>query len=65
MYMTTVTQRLTALDRIQEIAADNGYGMLETLQYMDRNLFDFDAEDRQAFRTVFSEFQKLFATVEA
>ena len=62
--MTTVTQRLTALDRISEIAADNGYGMLETLQYMDRNLFEFDAEDRQAFRTVFAEFQKLFAQVE-
>ena len=64
MYMTTVTQRLTALDRISEIAADNGEGMLETLQYMDRNLFQFDPEDRQAFRTVFAEFQKLFAQVE-
>ena len=59
--MTTVTERLTALDRIQEIAADNGEGLLETLQYMDRNLFQFDPEDRQAFRTVFAEFQKLFA----
>lgn len=62
--MTTVSERLTALDRIQQIAADNGEGLLETLQYMDRNLFQFNADDRQAFRVVFAGFQKLFAQVE-
>ena len=62
--MTTVTERLTALDRIQEIAADNGEGLLETLQYMDRNLFQFDSQQRQAFRVAFAGFQKLFAPKE-
>ena len=62
--MTTVSERLTALDRIQQIAADNGEGLLETLQYMDRNLFQFNTDDRQAFRVVFAGFQKLFATKE-
>ena len=62
--MHTAQQISDAQDRISAIAADNGEGMLETLQYMDRNLFQFPAEDRNAFRIVHAEFQKLFAPAE-
>jgi len=62
--MYTAEERSTALDRICEIARENGEGILETLQYMDRNLFQFPAEDRQAFRIAFAGFQKLFAPAE-
>ena len=54
-----------ALDIIMAIARDNGEGILETMTYMDRNLFQFDSQQRQAFRVAFAGFQKLFATVEA
>ena len=53
-----------AMDRIAEIAVDNGEGMLETLQYMNDNLDQFSDQDRLAFRIVFAGFQKLFARVE-
>lgn len=53
-----------ALDIVQAIARDNGEGVLETMQYMDRNLFQFDSQQRQAFRVAFNEFSKLFATKE-
>ena len=63
--MITVNARVDALDRVVEISHMRNEGLLETLQYMDRNLFEFEAEDRQAFRIAFAEFQKLFAEVEA
>jgi ribosome biogenesis SPOUT family RNA methylase Rps3 len=50
-----------ALDIVQAIARSNGEGLLETMQYMDRNLFQFDSQQRQAFRVAFNEFAKLFA----
>jgi len=53
-----------ALDIVTEIARNNGEGLLETMQYMDRNLFQFDSQQRQAFRVAFNEFAKLFATKE-
>ena len=53
-----------ALDIICAIARDNGEGLLETMQYMDRNLFQFDSQQRQAFRVAFDGFAKLFATKE-
>lgn len=53
-----------ALEIVQAIARDNGEGLLETMQYMDRNLFRFDSQQRQAFRVAFAEFSKLFATAE-
>jgi len=49
-----------AIEIIGQIQKDNGEGLLETLQYMDENLFQFDSEQRQAFRTVFNEMRKLF-----
>ena len=56
--MITVNARVDALDRVVEISHMRNEGLLETLQYMDRNLFEFEAEDRQAFRIAFAEFQK-------
>jgi hypothetical protein len=53
-----------ALDRIAEIAQENGEGILETLQYMNDNLDQFSVKDRQAFRIAFAGFQKLFAPAE-
>ena len=53
-----------ALDIVQAIARDNGEGILETMIYMDRNLFQFDSQQRQAFRVAFAGFQKLFAPKE-
>ena len=51
-----------ALEIVQAIARDNDEGLLETMQYMDRNLFQFDSQQRMAFRVAFAEFSKLFAT---
>jgi hypothetical protein len=53
-----------ALAIVQAIAQDNDEGLLETMQYMDRNLFQFDSQQRMAFRVAFNEFAKLFATKE-
>jgi hypothetical protein len=53
-----------ALAIVQTIAQDNDEGLLETMQYMDRNLFQFDSQQRMAFRVAFNEFAKLFATKE-
>jgi hypothetical protein len=50
-----------ALDIVTEIARNNGEGLLETMQYMDKNLFQFDSQQRTAFRVAFNEFAKLFA----
>jgi hypothetical protein len=57
--MATVTEKLDAYDRIVEIAIDNGEAFMATLRYMDRNLFQFDSEDRAAFRIVMDEMTKL------
>jgi hypothetical protein len=57
--MATVTEKLDAYDRIVEIAMDNGESFMATLRYMDRNLFQFDSEDRAAFRIVMDEMTKL------
>jgi hypothetical protein len=52
-----------AMEIIQQIQEDQGEGLLETLQYMDRNLFQFDITQRAAFRVVMDEFGRLFAPV--
>lgn len=49
-----------AIGIIEEIQKENGEGLLETLTYMDRNLFQFDEDQRNAFRVVFTEMRKLF-----
>ena len=50
-----------AMEIINAIKEDQGEGLLETLQYMDRNLFQFESHERAAFRLVMNEFGKLFA----
>lgn len=50
-----------AMTYIDEIKDEQGEGLLETLQYMDRNLFQFSAEQRAAFRVVMNDFRKLLA----
>ena len=50
-----------AMAIINVIKEDQGEGLLETLQYMDRNLFQFESHERAAFRLVMNEFGKLFA----
>ena len=49
-----------AIAIVNKIGDEQGEGLLETLTYMDRNLFQFDAVQRQAFRVVFGEMRKLF-----
>jgi hypothetical protein len=50
-----------AFEIVKQIQDEKGEGLLETLQYMDRNLFQFDSEQRAAFRVVMDEFGQLFA----
>ncbi len=52
-----------ALEIVEDIQSDMGEGLLETLQYMDRNLFQFNENQRTAFRVVMNDFRKLFAPV--
>jgi len=49
-----------ALEIVNNIGEQQGVSLLETLQYMDANLFQFDSEQRAAFRVVFNEMRKLF-----
>jgi hypothetical protein len=50
-----------AIEIVRDIQDDQGEGLLETLQYMDANLFQFDERQRAAFRVVMTEMRKLFA----
>ena len=52
-----------AFEIVKQIQEDQGEGLLETLQYMDRNLFQFDSTQRAAFRVVMDQFGQLFAPV--
>ena len=42
-----------ALEIVQAISRDNDETLFETLDYMDRNLFQFDSQQRMAFRVAF------------
>ena len=53
-----------ALEIIQAEAKSLGLGILETLQLMDRNLFEFGSVERCAFRVAMRGFQRLFAVEE-
>ena len=53
-----------ALEIIQAEAKSMGLGILETLQLMDRNLFEFGSVERCAFRVAMRGFQRLFAVKE-
>ena len=50
-----------ALEIVKQIQDETGEGLLETLAYMDRNLFQFDSKQREAFRVAMSGFRELFA----
>jgi hypothetical protein len=41
-----------------------GLGILETLQFMDRHLFEFGSVERCAFRVAMDGFRQLFAVKE-
>jgi hypothetical protein len=53
-----------ALEIIQAEAKSMGLGILETLQFMDRNLFEFGSVERCAFRVAMRGFRQLFAVKE-
>ena len=50
-----------ALEIIQQEARDMGMGILETLTWMSDNYDELDSVQRNAFRTAFRGFQRLFA----
>lgn len=50
-----------ALEIIQAEAKSMGLGILETLQLMDRNLFEWGSVERCAFRVAMRGFRQLFA----
>ena len=54
----TFTEAMTYIKQVQENLNEP---LLETLQRMDRSLFDYDAEQRTAFRVVMNDFRKLFS----
>lgn len=59
---TSTTMNFTqAMEIINVIKEDQGEGLLETLQYMDGNLDQFESHERAAFRLVMREFGKLLA----
>ena len=51
-----------ALEIVQDIQADMGEGLLETLMYMQDNLDQFSETQVRAFRLVMADFRKMFAT---
>lgn len=52
---STIMNFKQAIDVINDIKEDPGAGLLDTLQYMDRNLFQFDETQRAAFRLVMNK----------
>jgi hypothetical protein len=55
----TFTEAMVYIKEVQDMRNEP---LLETLQRMDRSLFDYTAEQRTAFRVVMNDFRKLFAT---
>ncbi len=55
----TFTEAMVLINEVQE---QHNEPLLETLQRMDHSLFDYDAEQRTAFRVVMNDFRNLFAT---
>jgi hypothetical protein len=54
----TFTEAMVHIKQVQDLRNEP---LLETLQRMDRSLFDYDAEQRAAFRVVMNDFRKLLA----
>ena len=55
----TFTEAMVHIKQVQDLRNEP---LLETLQRMDGSLFDYDADQRAAFRVVMNDFRKLFAT---
>ena len=55
----TFTEAMVYISEVQE---QHNEPHLETLQRMDRSLFDYTDQQRTAFRVVMNDFRKLFAT---
>lgn len=51
----------TAIEILEDIAADHGTGMLDTLIYMRDNLDDFSDREVVAFRVFMREGARMFA----
>ncbi len=52
----TFTEAMVYISRRKEV---DGTGLLETLQYMQDNLDEFESHERAAFRVVMKEFSQL------
>lgn len=52
----TFTEAMVYISRLKEA---DGSGLLETLQYMQDNLDDFEPVEQRAFRVVMNDFRKL------
>jgi hypothetical protein len=52
----TFTEAMVYISRLKEA---DGSGLLETLQYMQDNLDEFDAVEQRAFRVVMRDFRNL------
>ena len=55
----TFTEAMVYISEVQE---QHNEPLLETLQRMDRSLFDYTDQQRTDFRVVMNDFRKLFAT---
>ena len=49
-----------AIEIVRDIQEDQGEGLLETLQYMDGHIEQFEDRQQEAFRVVMREMRKLF-----
>jgi hypothetical protein len=49
-----------AIEIVRDIQDDMGEGLLETLQYMDGHIEQFEDRQQTAFRVVMREMRKLF-----
>ena len=56
---TTTMNFTQAMVIISVVKESFGEGLLETLQYMQDNLDDFESHERAAFRVVMKEFSQL------
>ena len=58
----TFTQAMVYISQRKEA---DGSGLLETLQYMQDNLDEFEPVEQRAFRVVMNDFRRLLTPMEA
>ena len=61
---STIMNFTQAMVIISVIKESSGDGLLETLQYMQDNLDEFESHERAAFRVVMKEFSQLLTPAE-